>query len=469
MPPTESTYLREGETAAKRREGCCFQDPVFLVRLVTIVSALAEGYEIGCYGAVAQSLQQEFGMSAAMVGPVGAVMILFLMFGCLMAGVLCDALGRKRTLAVTYFLLIVGTMVMTFSHALWLFVIGRVLMGLGIGMGLASVSIYITEVSPAKVRGTMASLECLFLDFGIFLAYGAAYLLMDRGYAHDWRWLIGVGAVLPAVMLLVILQKCIPESPRFLHLNGREEEARAAFQSFHYGCDEAEMKSVFSSWDEEAASRDKQHSYWDACKKVMGSKPFIPAILVVSTQMAGGIAVIIQLCNFIFIEGGANAARTYIPCLLIAASKTVALLPTVFYLLDNYGRRPLLLLSSFGCAVTSVAIGLSFALDLGMTCLTTCLCLHVALFSVGLGPVPYAYVSEIFPTELRGPGVGLAFGLSRLVTVIEVSVAPAIMLVSTSGLFFSFAAIYLGGCGLMYLRCPETKSMTLEELQKSLA
>jgi len=464
MPPSESTYLREAEQAPKRREGCCFQDPVILVRLVTVVSAAAEGYEIGYYGAVAHSLQEEFGMPASMVGPVGAVLVLFVMFGCLVSGVMCDAIGRKRSLAVTYVMLIIGSLVMALSPALWVFILGRVLVGLGIGMGLTCVSIYISEVSPAKVRGTMTSMEELFLNFGIFLSFGAAWLLMGRGYAHDWRWLVGIGTVLPTIMLFVILQRCIPESPRYLHLNARGEEARMAFKAFHYDCDEAEMRSVFASWDEEAASRGKAHSYLSSCREVMGSKPFIPAVLVVSTQIGGGIVVIVQLCSFMLVAAGQEASSTYFPCMLIAAFKFVALLPSCLYMIDAYGRRPLLLMSSFGSGVLSVVVGLCFAFKLGHEYVTACLCIMVVFFSLGLGPVPYVYVSEVFPTHLRGPGVGLVFGLSRFLTVIEVAVAPAVMAISTSGLFFFFAAVYLAGCGLIYLRCPETKNKTLEEL-----
>merc|ERR1719491_772112 len=143
--------------------------------------------------------------------------------GSLAAGSLMDLVGRRKVLSLSNILLAGGAFMQAFAIGFFGLFFGRVLVGFGIGMGLATVSAYIAEVSPAHKRGLFSSAEELFITIGVLCGYLANYVLL--GIPHDWRWMLGLGGVIPLLFVPMLLTSLFPESPRYLFQKGRHEEA----------------------------------------------------------------------------------------------------------------------------------------------------------------------------------------------------------------------------------------------------
>lgn len=432
--------------------------PALAARMVTSVTALADGYDIGSMSGAIVLLQKDIPLSSGQVGAIVGIAYLAMGIGAPVGGSFADSLGRKKTLALTYILLMIASLMSalaaTFPHLL----VARAILGLGIGGGMSVVSTYMTEVSPKAQRGCYVGLEDLFLVLGISVGYAFNYLL--TGIANDWRWMLGLGAIGPMIALVFLWVPQLPESPRWEMLQGRREEAVRLLVGL-VGADEA--RHMLQDWESEPVAY-----AWSEVVNPRGSwrrRALIASMGVFFVASLAGVPVVNVYMGQILAHDTA-AREGFLLSAIVAWTRLLFIGYTVFFLVDSVGRRRLTLIS---CAGTAVALGaLAFAYRFEAAVLPwklAALMLYFMAFSIGLAPIPFIYGPEVLPTEMRGKGVSLGMLCARLLSAGLSYIFPRAMeAYGVHVVFAGMALINVGGLLFIWAFMLETAGVSLEEI-----
>jgi SP family galactose:H+ symporter-like MFS transporter len=342
-------------------------------------------------------------------------------------------------------------------------IIGRIIVGLGIGLASGTVPVYISEVSPADARGWQVSLFQLAITVGILLAY-----IVDYAFAaiQGWRWMFGLAVVPAAIFGLGMV--FLPESPRWLSRRGYHEKARAMLRRIRGTPDvERELQEI-----EQGITRAHEGGQLSD----LFAPSLRPALLVgiglAIFQQVTGINTVIYYAPLIIQSAGISSASGAI--LATAGIGMVNVLMTVvaMWLIDRMGRRPLLLIGIAGMAVTLGVLGLAFHMA-GRTGALAWLAVismmvYVASFAISLGPIFWLLISEIYPLKIRSSGEGLAaafnWGSNLLVSLTFLTLLQMLGATRTFWLYGLFA---IASWIFSYYKVPETKGRTLEEIEES--
>mmetsp|Transcript_41027 Transcript_41027/g.124320 ORF Transcript_41027/g.124320 Transcript_41027/m.124320 type:complete len:401 (-) Transcript_41027:29-1231(-) len=387
------------------------------------------------------------------------------MTGALAGGAAADALGRRTTLLVCCALLVAGPLAMAFAPSVPLLVIARAVVGFAIGIGFVAVSMYLAEVTPADMRGKLTSLEDIFMNIGMLQGYLINWLLL--GIENDWRYMLGLGSVLPFFVFIATLSPQVPESPRWLFMRGREEEAERVLVTF---VGQAEAQSSL------AAMREQRRA---AAKGADGEEFVTWADVLCESQprhvrrmlRAGCTCAAAQtLCGYLAIayysstvlketmgESGAFMATA------VAGAARLLSAVVAVSLVEHSGRRPLLLISAAGTCAASLWLMVAFGTHAGGIVQTLGFVLFMAFFSLGLGPVMFVYIAEVFDTRWRSKGMALSLTMSRTVGAATTLAFP--LLVEGVGTAASFGVLVLMGALtvlLLWAFVPETHGTPLE-------
>jgi sugar porter (SP) family MFS transporter len=424
------------------------------------------GYDLGVIAGILVLLAKDWHLSPFDKGAVTASLSVGAMLGAAFAGRLADRIGRRRTIMIAAVIVILGTLGCIASGGVTAMVIARGVLGIGIGCSSATVPTYLSELAPARLRGAMASLNQIFIVSGILIAFLVDYWLASSG---DWRGMFA-GALVPAVVLLIGLQ-LLPETPRWLLAAGREEDARAVLASTH-GADEVdgEIVTIREVLRSDSEQRGRVRDLWAPWVRPM---LFVALILAIGQQFSG-----------------VNAINAYFPTMLVSLGFTTrsALLSAVVlgvtkllftawvvFVVDRWGRKPLLLLGNIVMAATLVATGF-VVLDvhdkslLGSLTLAL-LILYLAGYELGWGAVVWVMMAEIFPMRVRAVGMGVGSVVLWAATGIITAVFPTMSDPHKLGLGHSmwvFAAVNIVLFVLVRRLVPETRGRSLEQIELDL-
>jgi sugar porter (SP) family MFS transporter len=425
------------------------------------------GYDLGVIAGILVLLAKDWHLSAFQKGAVTASLSIGAMLGAALAGRISDRLGRRRTIMIAAGIVILGTIGCMLSDGVTAMVIARGVLGIGIGCSSATVPTYLSELAPARLRGAMASLNQIFIVSGILIAFLVDYWLASSG---DWRAMFA-GALVPATVLLVGLL-FLPETPRWLINEGREEEARRVLTSTHGAADvDGEITAIREVMRSDAEQqRGRVRDLWAPWVRPM---LFVALLLAVGQQFSG-----------------VNAINAYFPTMLVSLGFTTnsALLSAValgvtkllftawvVFVVDRWGRKPLLLIGNVIMAVTLIATGF-VVLDvhdkslLGSLTLVL-LILYLAGYELGWGAVVWVMMAEIFPTRMRAAGMGVGAVVLWAATGIVTAVFPTMSDPHKLGLGHSmwvFAAVNIVLFVLVRRMVPETKGRSLEQIELDL-
>lgn len=434
---------------------------LLVIRGVTCVSAMAEGYDIGVMAGVLVLAKAEFELTPLLVAMLMGLFGLACAIGAIMGGPLADMFGRKVGLTVTYLLLVGGVVIMSFATNAGVLIAGRSLQGMSVGAAFCVVGTYMSELSPSKQRGVFVSLEPIFLNLGIFAGFGANYFLLGAtgSASTDWRLMISLGAVLPACCLLVLYLPCVPESPRWLHIHGRTEEAVSIMESIFSPEETAKIRAhwqlqpdeTMASWSEVIWPLDDVD--WRALKQGVG---------VAVVQMASGLTAIIAYTDSILSERVSHR-EAFLAMMCVATAKLVVLFASVL-LLDTVGRRKMLLVSSGSMSLALALLASLFQAEASIPVILAGIACVISCFGIGLGGGAYVLISEVFSNRCRAKGTALAFFMSRIVNgCVLFSFPLVIAAISIGGAFFVFSALTGLGFVFIYYNVEEKKGLTLEE------
>lgn len=402
---------------------------------------------------------------------VGILSIVSLL-GSLIGGKTSDALGRKWTIGLAAIVFQTGAGIMSVAPTFTVIMIGRLFAGIGIGFGVMIAPIYIAEIAPSVDRGSLTSFPEIFINFGILLGYISNYAFSGLPVHYSWRIMLGVG-VLPSVLIGFAL--CvIPESPRWLVVQGRIDEARSVLAKINVSDAEVEERLAEIQVAANAANAENAESkaVW---REMLNPSPPVRRMLIAGCgiqcfQQITGIDATVYYSPTIFTDAGIKGNTQ-----VLAATVAVGFTKTMFILIainliDRVGRKPLLYVSTIG--MTACLLILSFSLTfighgkVGIWIAVLSVCGNVAFFSVGIGPICWVLTSEIFPLRLRAQASALGAVGSRVSSgVVAMTFLSMCEAITIGGTFFVFAVIAAFSILFVHTCVPETKGKSLEEIE----
>eukprot|EP00448_Togula_jolla_P021385 CAMPEP_0170580042 /NCGR_PEP_ID=MMETSP0224-20130122/6301_1 /TAXON_ID=285029 /ORGANISM="Togula jolla, Strain CCCM 725" /LENGTH=391 /DNA_ID=CAMNT_0010903097 /DNA_START=278 /DNA_END=1453 /DNA_ORIENTATION=+ len=378
-----------------------------------------------------------------------------------MSGYIADALGRKNALAIVFVFLTLGPLTMALAAGFKALFLGRILLGIGIGGGVDTVSTYLAEISPADVRGRLVGLEELFLVLGAFLGTLSNYFLVD--VRSGWRIMLGLGALSPMILLGILASPAVLESPRWLLLQGRMEEAQDILQKL---LRPAEARQALDEWTQQASQRAEP---WmnvlrpaDPRKRNALLSGIIVALL---NAGSGGTIITTYLATFLDKEYGEGDHGLGI-VVIFGIIRAVTVLFCLAFISDRWGRREMLLMSSIGTTIASAILMWAYSTGAAFVPYKFIgVCAIGVSHSMGLGPAAWPYMSEVCSTDVRSKSVSVMILLARMWAGLSIMSVPAILhSFDISGLFaYLLAFNFLGFLG-MYLYVQETRGRSLESM-----
>lgn len=458
------------ETAPTERLNGCFLGLVALLCTATV----AEGYDMAVLNAAIVQIRDRFELDAAQTGLIVAVTPASTFFGALLQGGLADRFGRRVGLVFAVTFLMWGPLAMAFAGDLGSLVVGRAISGLGIGGGFMVITLYIAELAPTSHRGRLVACQEVALNVGMVIGFFMGWLLL--GVPHDWRWMLLFGAVLPfplAIALLAVFavglpdDAFLPETPRWLTQRMRFSSALTVLERYQSKEDAAKNMRELR---EECEKADEEFISWGAILCAWGNGPLLrmlmAAIVVAVGEMICGGTSVAYYSNSIMNEHMGKAAA--FGATVIMGAVRLGGVSFAALMMDNIARRTLLLTSASVMTVACIWVGLVARYQFAIAwMLPAGLCLMMLGFVIGLGSVSLVYISEVFPTRIRGKGMVICMAWCRLIGMCSAMAYP--LLIERHGVsttFFLQAAINFGLLCLLWNVVHETKGLSLEQAYK---
>jgi len=443
----------------KPKERC--KPYLFFAASVSALGGLLYGYHTGIISGALAFLTSSFQLSIADQAMVVSIILVGGLIGSLGGGPIADKIGRKRAIAVTSVLFIIGAATIAFSESYTMLLWGRFISGLGVGIISVASPIYLAEASPAHCRGAFVSCYQLALTLGILTSYCVNYFF---SHSADWRWMFAIG-IFPALFQIFALF-FVPETPAWLFKNGFDEEGKTTLERCRKDKEWThQIKAMKSS-----ASHHK-HGNWKALLSHQLRFVMIVGLCLSIFQQITGISTIIFYAPKIFQTAGITSVTGAI--LATLGVGIVNVIATFFStsILDKVGRRVLLLVGIGGMVLFLSIFSLANFIRFERMDLIAFVSLigYIAFFAIGPGPVTWVVLSEIFPLKVRGKAVTVAiFGNWVFNYLISLTFLDFIGKIGPGGTFLIYALIGLIAFWFVCRFVPETKGKSLEEIESLL-
>ncbi|WP_260741557.1 sugar porter family MFS transporter [Tunturiibacter lichenicola] len=407
----------------------------------------------------------QWSFSLSELGITVSIALVGTVVGALLAGALGQRFGSREMLRLTAVLYVLSSIGCAFAPT-WTFLLAARLIG-GLGIGGSSVlgPVYIAELAPPRLRGRLVGTFQINIVVGILLAYLSNYLisLLNLG-TREWRFELGIAAV-PALIFFALLFS-IPRSARWLTTQDRLDEALEVLNLMGTPNSEAELADIRESLHFERDQ--KQASLFERVKGPLRyGKPIFLAIAIGAFNQLSGINAILYYLGDIFSAAGFSRVSGNMQSVAIGGMNLAATLLGMA-LIDRFGRKTLLLIGSIGTAISLACVADIFATNRHRELLVWALVVYIAFFAVSQGTVVWVYLSEIFPTRVRGKGQSLGSSTHWIMNAMISLLFPLIAARSGAYPFAFFAAMMVLQFVVVLLFFPETKRVSLEQLQRML-
>jgi len=442
---------------------------VLLVCLVAALGGLLFGYDTGVINGAIGPLERHFTLDATWKGWATGCALLGCALGAACAGVLSDWLGRKKVLIVSAILFLISAIGTALPKDITTFIIFRIVGGLGVGAASMSSPMYIAEISPARIRGRMVSVNQFAIVSGFLVVYFVNYFIALQGdtmwnQETGWRWMFGSESI-PAVLLLVFLF-FVPESPRWLTKQGRSDEAL----------------DILSRVDGSEYAKTELLEIKDAIAHESGSikqllQPGMKIILVIGIvlavlQQVTGINVFLYFGTEIFKKLGSETNAALVQTIVVG-SVNLSFTIIAIWTVDKIGRKPLMMIGSAGMGLSLLGMGLMAYFQKTDLSVLLFILGYIACFALSVGPVTWVILSEIFPTRIRGRAMAIATVCLWMANYVVSQTFP--MMDENSWLldkfhhafpFWVYGVFCIVLITFVWKYVPETKGKTLEEIEK---
>ena len=442
---------------------------VMLVCLVAALGGLLFGYDTGVINGAIGPLEKHFSLDASWKGWATGCALVGCAIGAAVAGVLSDWLGRKKVLILSAILFLISAVGTALPKSITAFIIYRIIGGLGVGAASMSSPMYIAEISPARIRGRMVSVNQFAIVSGFLVVYFVNYFIALQGDAIwnqqlGWRWMFGSESV-PALLLLVLLF-FVPESPRWLTKQNRSDEALEILtrvDGAQYA--QTELLEIKDAIAHESGSI--RQLFQPGMKIVL-----VIGIVLAVLQQVTGINVFLYFGTEIFKKMGSETNAALLQTVVVG---TVNLSFTVIaiWTVDKVGRKPLMIIGSVGMGLSLLGMGLIAYVQKTDLWVLLFILGYIACFALSVGPVTWVILSEIFPTRIRGRAMAIATVCLWVANYVVSQTFP--MMDENKWLlekfhhafpFWVYGAFCVVLVTFVWRFVPETKGKTLEEIEK---
>ncbi|KAF7823009.1 putative polyol transporter 4 [Senna tora] len=430
------------------------------------------GYDVGVMSGAVIFIKEDLNISEVKEEFLVGILSVVSLLGSLGGGRTSDIIGRKWTMALAAVVFQIGALIMTLAPSFTILMIGRLLAGVGIGFGVMIAPIYIAEISPNINRGCLTTFPEIFINLGILLGYVSNYAFSGLSPHINWRIMLAVG-ILPSIFIGFALF-VIPESPRWLVLQNRVDEARSVLLKTNDDDKEVEERLAEIMQAAGFANSDKYEDkpVW---RELMFPSPTLRRMLITGFgiqcfQQISGIDATVYYSPEIFEAAGVeDKSKLLGATVAVGIAKTIFILVAIF-LVDKLGRKPLLYISTIGMTLSLFGIGIALTLfgqgPFVLALVVLFVCANVAFFSVGLGPVCWVLTSEIFPLRVRAQASALGAVGNRMCSgIVAMSFLSVSRAITVGGTFFIFSAISGLAVVFVYTLVPETKGKSLEQIE----
>lgn len=426
--------------------------------LIAALGGFLFGFETAVISGAEQTIEKLWSLTPSQLGLTVASSLFGTVLGSLLAGYPAGRFGRKKTLLIIAMMYVLSAIGCAISNGLPLFVLFRFMGGVAVGASSVVGPMYISEISPADMRGRLAGSFQLNIVLGILVAYVSNYFFASSG-DDSWRWMLGIMVVPAAVFALLI--GTIPESPRWLILNGRTEEALPILRGL-------------GEVDTETAVRDIRASVSGSSENLFQKKyarPVMLAVVLAMFNQLSGINAIIYYSKRIFEMAGFDSSNAYLQSIYIGSANLLFTL-IAMSVIDRFGRKKLLLMGSVGMIVFLALTAAAFR-DAGLSDPNVVWYLigFIAFFAFSQGAVIWVFISEIFPNSVRSQGASLG-SFTHWIMAAAISYAfPVIVNSGPNGGYYSFffyTVMMVLHLFFVWKFLPETKGKSLERIQQEL-
>jgi len=432
---------------------------VYVAAIFSALGGMLFGYDTGVISSAILFIKKEFMLKSGLQEITVSAVLVGAVIGAAIGGKLADNFGRRKTIIIAAIIFAAGAIGTAAAPSIAILIIGRIIVGIAIGAASFTAPMYISEVSPVKIRGELVSLNQLAVTVGIVISYIAGYAFSRAG---NWRMMLALAAI-PATVLGVGMF-FMPASPRWLISRNLVDKARSVLERMRGTSDiQNEVEDIEKSVGQQSKS-------WRELLTPMVRPALVVGIGLAVFQQVTGINTVIYYAPTIFEFAGFKSASAAILATMGVGIVNVLMTIVAMQLVDRLGRRPLLLIGLGGMVASLVFLGIAFWLKdssgiLGWLSAGS-LMLYVGSFAIGMGPVFWLLIAEIYPLNIRGLAMSAAtvfnWGANLLVGITFLSL---INILGRSGTFWLFAFMSIISWFFVWLFVPETKGRTLEEIE----
>jgi len=428
---------------------------------VAALGGLLFGYDTGVISGAILFITKQFSLSATMEEIVVSSVLVGAVAGATIGGALTGRFGRRKMIILAGIIFTASALGTALAPTVSLLIAARVVSGIGIGIASFISPMYIAELVPAKVRGSLVAVNMLAITSGIVVAYLVDYAFSSSG---GWRYMFGLAAI-PSIALIIGMWR-LPDSPRWLISKSKVEQARQILQRARTVSDVSpEITDIQKSMEKQGAGGLK--GLFQPSLRM----PMIVGLGLAVFQQITGINTVIYYAPTIFKFAGITAAG---PAILAGAGLTMVMWlfhVLAIFLMDRVGRRPLLLVGVAGQIIGLAILGAAFQFQQLASFKSYVaiggLVIYVACFAFGLGPIFWLLISEIYPLKVRGAAMSAVTVTNwALNLVVAVTFLTLVGVLGHAGTFWLYGVIAIGAWVFLYLLVPETKGKTLEQIEE---
>lgn len=437
---------------------------LYIIAIVTSLGGLLSGYDTGVISGALLFINESWNLSDSLQGMLVSSVLIGAVIGAATNGILADIFGRKKIIIMTALIFIFGSIACAFAPNIILLIISRLCVGFAVGIVNFVVPLYLSEISPKQMRGTLVSLYQWAITAGILFSYFINAVFAKSVY--NWRWMLFAGVV-PGVILFIGML-FMKDTPRWLVSKNRYDEAKEVFKKLepNKNADEAvkEVEQTIKSGE----NKDGKFVF----EKWM-IMPFVVGIGIMFAQICTGINTIIYYAPTIFKSAGFDSNITAIYA--TAGIGIINFLMTIvaIYFTDRLGRKPLLYFGLTGVMLSLFAIGCSFQFadalgDNQKWVAVGSLVTYIICFAVSLGPVGWILISEVFPLKIRGISMSICTVSNFAFNFFVVASFPVLLnRIGGAYTFWIFGIVSILCLVFVYFFVPETKGISLETIENN--
>lgn len=434
----------------------------YLIRstLVGALGGLLFGFDTAVISGTTHQLTLMYHLSSAELGFTVSSALIGTVIGAMLAGVPGQRIGRRDSLRIMAALYVVSALGCALAWNWYALLAFRVIGGLGIGGSSVLGPMYIAEIAPAQWRGRLVGTFQINIVVGILLAYVSNFFIATFHLGMlEWRWQLGIAA-LPAALFLVMLMT-IGRSPRWLATQNRIDEAREALRMTGTPNTEEELQDIVASIHLDRQTRNQP---------LFVKKYRLPIFLAVTVGMfnqLSGINAILYYLNDIFAQAGFTSLSGDVQAIYVGLANLVATLGAIA-VIDKLGRKTLLLVGAVGMVICLTTVAVIFQSHVHGSYLLPLLILYIVAFAISQGAVVWVYIAEVFPTNIRAKGQSLGTSASWVTNALISGIFPVLAVHYAALPFYFFAAMMALQFFIVLFIYPETKGLSLEQMQRKM-